>query len=181
MFYNFITKYTEFFCWKNERSCKSFSHFLNKKYWHIWDINVWNLNETSTNNVFSFEQPGPEVYKTGKKYSVNPQRTHKGTGMHCYLPALMHQTRLKTAPHLGMQQILRQTHLLYYLDAVWRTQIILTLSLSIVGSWASCQVLPLSFDIFSCRKPSYNILSKKYCIYLAIRPGFPFSTITTSK
>ena len=37
VFYNFITKYTDIFCLKNERS---FSHFFNKKYWHISDINV---------------------------------------------------------------------------------------------------------------------------------------------
>ena len=33
--------------------------FFSKKYWHIWDINVPNLNETLTNDVVSFEQPGP--------------------------------------------------------------------------------------------------------------------------
>ena len=25
----------------------------------MWDIYIWNFNETLTNNVFSFEQPGP--------------------------------------------------------------------------------------------------------------------------
>ena len=62
MFYNFITKYTDIFCWKNERSfCPaSFSHFFNRKYWHIWDINVWNFNDMLTNDVVCFEQPGPE-------------------------------------------------------------------------------------------------------------------------
>ena len=34
--------------------------FFNKIYWHIWDINVWNFNETLTNDVFSFEQPGQD-------------------------------------------------------------------------------------------------------------------------
>ena len=34
--------------------------FFNKKYWHILDINVCNFNETLTNDVVSFEQPGPE-------------------------------------------------------------------------------------------------------------------------
>ena len=43
---------------------KSFSHFLNKKYWRkkywrILDINVWNFNETLTNDIVSFEQPVP--------------------------------------------------------------------------------------------------------------------------
>ena len=32
-----------------------------REYWHIWDINVWNFNEALTNNVISFEQPGPGV------------------------------------------------------------------------------------------------------------------------
>ena len=32
--------------------------FFNKKYWHISDINVGNFNETLTNDVVSFEQPG---------------------------------------------------------------------------------------------------------------------------
>ena len=35
--------------------------FFNKKYWQIQDINVWNFNETLTNDVVSFEQPGPGV------------------------------------------------------------------------------------------------------------------------
>ena len=37
--------------------------FFHKKYWHILDINVWNFNETLTNDVVSFEQPGPDVYR----------------------------------------------------------------------------------------------------------------------
>ena len=44
--------------WEKLLHCKSFSYFFNKKYWHIWDINVWNFNETLTNDVFSFDQPG---------------------------------------------------------------------------------------------------------------------------
>ena len=59
MFYDFLTKYTDIFCWKNERS---FPHFFNKKYLHIWDINVWNFNVSLTNDVVSFEQPDPGVY-----------------------------------------------------------------------------------------------------------------------
>ena len=39
--------------------CKSFSHVFNKKYWQISDINVLNFNNTLTNDVVSFEQPGP--------------------------------------------------------------------------------------------------------------------------
>ena len=44
--------------------CKSFSHFFsNKNCWIISDINVWNFNETLTNDIVSFEQlgPGPDV------------------------------------------------------------------------------------------------------------------------
>ena len=33
--------------------------FFQQKYWRIWDINVWNFNDTLTNDVVSFEQPGP--------------------------------------------------------------------------------------------------------------------------
>ena len=65
MSYDFITKYTDIFCWKKWEKllhCKSFSHFFNKKYWHIWDINVWNFNETLTNDVVSFEQAGPVLF-----------------------------------------------------------------------------------------------------------------------
>ena len=35
--------------------------FFNKKYWRIWDIDIRNFNETLTNDVVSFEQPGPVV------------------------------------------------------------------------------------------------------------------------
>ena len=38
---------------------QSFSHFSNKKYWHVWDINVWNFNKKLTKDVVSFEQLGP--------------------------------------------------------------------------------------------------------------------------
>ena len=34
--------------------------FFYKKEWRISDINVWNFNETLTNDVVSLEQPGPE-------------------------------------------------------------------------------------------------------------------------
>ena len=33
--------------------------FFPQKYWHIWEINFWKFNETLTNDVVSFEQPGP--------------------------------------------------------------------------------------------------------------------------
>ena len=32
-----------------------------QKYWPISDISVWNFNETLTNDVVSFEQPGPDM------------------------------------------------------------------------------------------------------------------------
>ena len=35
--------------------------FFQQKYWHIWDTNVWNFNVSLTNDVVSFEQPGPAV------------------------------------------------------------------------------------------------------------------------
>ena len=35
--------------------------FFQQKYWCIWDINIWNFNDTLTNDVVSFEQPGPDV------------------------------------------------------------------------------------------------------------------------
>ena len=41
--------------------CKSFSYFFNKNYRRILDINVLNFNATLTNDVVSFEQPGPGV------------------------------------------------------------------------------------------------------------------------
>ena len=36
-----------------------FSHFFQQKYWRIFDINVLNFNETLTNDIISFEHPGP--------------------------------------------------------------------------------------------------------------------------
>ena len=47
------------FCWKNKRSVKASHIFFNKKYREISDINIWNFNETLTNDVVSFEQLGP--------------------------------------------------------------------------------------------------------------------------
>ena len=38
---------------------KPLTFFLNKNYWHIWEINFWKFKGTLTNDVFSFEQPGP--------------------------------------------------------------------------------------------------------------------------
>ena len=58
MHWNFLLKK-----WEKLLQCKSFTHFFNKKYRLIWDINVWNFNDTLTNDVISFEQPGPDVVK----------------------------------------------------------------------------------------------------------------------
>ena len=38
--------------------------FFQQKYWHIWDINIWNFHETLTNDVVGFEQPGPDLLGT---------------------------------------------------------------------------------------------------------------------
>ena len=32
----------------------------------IWDINFWKFNEKLTNDVVSFEQPGPELWSCGE-------------------------------------------------------------------------------------------------------------------
>ena len=58
MHWNFLLKK-----WEKLLHCKSFSQFFNKKYWHIREINFWKFNETLTNDVVSFEQPGPGCSK----------------------------------------------------------------------------------------------------------------------
>ena len=47
-----------YFWWRSERS---FSIFFQQKYWRIWDIKIWIFNETLTNDVVIFEQPGPDI------------------------------------------------------------------------------------------------------------------------
>ena len=42
------------------REAFAISHIFNKKYWHISDINIWNLNETLTNDIVSFERLDPD-------------------------------------------------------------------------------------------------------------------------
>ena len=59
--YNKIHWYFLLKKWERLLHCKSFSHFFNKKYWHISDISVWKFNETLTNDVVSFEQLGPDL------------------------------------------------------------------------------------------------------------------------
>ena len=74
--------------------CKSFSHFFNKKNCHIWDINIWNFNDTLTNNVVSFEQLGPELlYRRAKnvklKHFANPDaNTVEGSAIALPVPYL---------------------------------------------------------------------------------------------
>ena len=41
-----------------------------QKYWRISDMNILNFNDTLTNDVFSFEQLGPEVYVYSLAYST---------------------------------------------------------------------------------------------------------------
>ena len=38
--------------------------FFNKKYWHIWDINVWNFNIELSYEGVSFEQLGAGWYES---------------------------------------------------------------------------------------------------------------------
>ena len=62
MFYDLLPNLLIFYVENCEKllQCKSFSLFFNKKYWRISVINTGNFNETLTNMVVSFEQPGPE-------------------------------------------------------------------------------------------------------------------------
>ena len=49
--------------------CKSFSHYFNKNYWRISVINILNFNDTLTNDVVSFEQPGPGIFLLKYEFS----------------------------------------------------------------------------------------------------------------
>ena len=56
-----------------EAFARHFSHFFNKKYWQIADINISNFNEMLTNDVVSFEQLGPDLVQNireGNKYTA---------------------------------------------------------------------------------------------------------------
>ena len=55
--------------------CKSFSRYQ-QKWWRISDINVWNFNETLTNDVVSFEQPGPGIYQIFHVWNFNKRLTN---------------------------------------------------------------------------------------------------------
>ena len=65
MFYDFITKLIFLVEKMREKAVQKLLTFLQQKYWHISDINVWNFNETLTNNAVSFEQLGPGVCHYG--------------------------------------------------------------------------------------------------------------------
>ena len=91
MYYNFIIKYTDIFVEKKCEKllqCKSFSHLFNKKYWHILDIKVLNLNETLTNDIVCFEQPGPDhllsIYLGSFYLSKKKKRTKIKTRVFAY-------------------------------------------------------------------------------------------------
>ena len=58
-----ITKYTDIFIEEMREAFavpKLLTFFQQKKYRHISDINIGNFNEMLTNDVVSFEQPGPD-------------------------------------------------------------------------------------------------------------------------
>ena len=47
--------------------------FFQQKYWHIWKINFWKFNETLTNDVVRFEQPGPHLCQETITEVIRPQ------------------------------------------------------------------------------------------------------------
>ena len=62
MYYDFMTKYTEIFCLKSERSfctAKASHSFPTKNIGMSEKLTYEKFNETLTNEVVSFEQPGP--------------------------------------------------------------------------------------------------------------------------
>ena len=46
---------------------KLLTYFFNEKYWQNLNINIWKFNETLTNDIVSFEQPGPGWHTLLKK------------------------------------------------------------------------------------------------------------------
>ena len=60
-------------CDKNV-SCKRFSHFSNKNYSGFVYTNIFNFNESLTNNVVNFEQPAPDNYGSGAGSSNDQNR-----------------------------------------------------------------------------------------------------------
>ena len=66
MFYDFITKYTDIFVEKmTEAFAMQASHIFFNKNIGVFEILKFlrNFNETLTNDVVSFEQPGPAWFK----------------------------------------------------------------------------------------------------------------------
>ena len=70
-----------FFVEKNERSfcnAKASHIFFNKKYWPISDSNIYNFNETLTNDIVSFKTTGPRLFDfkvTGYRYTQSREAT----------------------------------------------------------------------------------------------------------
>ena len=60
MFYDFVTKHTDIFIKKMREAfaLQKLSTFFQQNYWRLLDISVWKFNETLTNDIVSFEQPG---------------------------------------------------------------------------------------------------------------------------
>ena len=73
MFYNLITKYIDIFVEKMREvfAVQKLLLFFQQKYLHIWDINIWNLNISLTNDIVSFEQPGPVIYVAVQFFKMN--------------------------------------------------------------------------------------------------------------
>ena len=87
MFFDFITKYTDIFCWKNEKSfcnAKAFHIFFQQKFLWISDINVSNFNKTLTDDVVNFEQPDPVQFSRWTKLGtlLNVQAEDSDQPMH---------------------------------------------------------------------------------------------------
>ena len=107
--------------------CKSFSHFSNKKYWHISYINVWNFNEMLTNDNVSFEQLGPDKKKRDQKQSRNRQA--RQTIPACFwsslinlILTLLHSERSKLYVVLAVLNAigLKDTNTIFYLSCIIR-------------------------------------------------------------
>ena len=57
-----MSKYTDIFCWKNQRCAKA-SHIFSTKNIGIFEkLTSENFSETLTNDIVSFEQMGPAVH-----------------------------------------------------------------------------------------------------------------------
>ena len=61
--YSYIKKYTDIYVEKMRETfaLQKLLTLFQQKYWRISEINVLNFNETITNDVVSFKQPGSEL------------------------------------------------------------------------------------------------------------------------